>query len=152
MKPWVHRTCIWCRITSEHGSTGNMAQRLMVGHVCGILCVVREQQNQRFPSLPHLCHLIFIPIKPLFHISFLSLSSLNPLLFPLFVSALGFLPPLPHSWSFSLWFLFLQQSISLFNLMLFSCLSCLCVWFSFSWRLAGNTAGFYLKILLKKKK
>lgn len=36
-------------------------------------------------SLSHLCHLIFIPIKTLFHISFLSLSCLLPLLFPLFV-------------------------------------------------------------------
>lgn len=53
---------------------------------------------------------------------------------------------------FSLWFLFLQQSISLFNLMLFSCLSRLCVWFSFSWRLAGKRAGFYPKILFLKKK
>lgn len=67
------------------------------------------------------------------------------------VSTLGFSSPLPHSWSFSLWFLFLQQSIYLFNLMLFSCLSCLCVWFSFSWRLAGKRAGFYLKIVKKRK-
>lgn len=36
-------------------------------------------------SLSHLCHLIFIPIKPPFHISFLSLSCLSLLLFPLFV-------------------------------------------------------------------
>lgn len=43
-------------------------ERLTVGHVCGVLCVVREQQNQRSSSLPHLCHLIFIPIKPLFYI------------------------------------------------------------------------------------
>lgn len=68
------------------------------------------------------------------------------------VSTLGFSSPLPHSWSFSLWFLFLQQSIYLFNLMLFSCLSCLCVWFSFSWRLAGKRAEFYLKIVKKKEK
>lgn len=64
-----------------------------------------------------------------------------------------FFPPLfPHSWSFFPVILFLQQSISLFNLMLFSCLSRLCVWFSFSWRLAGKRAGFYPKILFLKKK
>lgn len=92
-------------------------------------------------SLSHLCHLIFIPIKPLFHISFLSLSCLNLLLFPLFVlqSVYSVFFSLPHSWSFSLWFLFHQQSISLFNLMLFSCLSRLCVWFGFSWRLAEKS-------------
>lgn len=54
--------------------------------------------------------------------------------------------PLPHSWSFSLWFLFRQQSISLFNLMLFSRLSRLCVWFGFSWRLAEKRAGFHQKM------
>lgn len=93
------------------------------------------------------------------YFSFLSLSCLNLLLFPLFVllsvfSGFFFLPP-PSFLTldlFSLWFLFLQQSISLFNLMLFSCLSRLCVWFSFSWRLAGKRAGFYPKILFLKKK
>lgn len=135
-----------------------MAEPSTVGHVYSVLCVVSEQQNQRSSSLPNLCHLIFIPIKPLFHVSFLSLSCLNLLLFPLFVLLSvfsGFLfspPPFLTLDLFSLWFLFLQQSISLFNLMLFSCLSRLCVWFSFSWRLAGKRAGSYPKILFLKEK
>lgn len=58
---------------------------------------------------------------------------------------------LPHSWSFSLWFLFRQQSISLFNLMLFSRLSCLCVWFGFSWRLAKKEQDFIRRQNSKKQ-
>lgn len=132
-----------------------MAQPLTVGHVCGILCVVREQQNQRSCLI---CVISFSSQSNLyftFH-SYLSAAS-TYYYFPClcsWVSTLGFSSPLPHSWSFSLWFLFLQQSISLFNLMLLSCLSRLCVWFSFSWRLPGKRAGFYLKIwfFFKKKK
>lgn len=60
--------------------------------------------------------------------------------------------PLPHSWSFSLWFLFHQQSISLFNLMLFSRLSRLCVWFTFSWRLAEKQQDFIWRYNLRRKK
>lgn len=45
-----------------------------------------QRTAYQFSSSPsHLCHLIFLPIRPLFHISFLSLCCLSLLLFPLFV-------------------------------------------------------------------
>lgn len=129
-----------------------MAELFTEEHVWHPLCC-HGMAYQRSSSLSHLCHLIFIPIKPLFHNSFLSLSCLNLLLFPLFVlqSVYSVFFFLPHSWSFSLWFLFRQQSISLFNLMLFSCLSRLCVWFGFSWRLAEKEQDFIRRYNSKKE-
>lgn len=132
-----------------------MAELFTEEHVWHPLCC-HGTAYQRSSSLSHLCHLIFIPIKPLFHNSFLSLSCLNLLLFPLFVlqsvySGFFFFS-LPHSWSFSLWFLFRQQSISVFNLMLFSRLSRLCVWFGFSWRAAEKEQDFIRRYNSKKNK
>lgn len=63
---------------------GNMAELFTEEHVWHPLCC-HGTAYQRSSFLSHLCHLIFIPIKPLFHNSFLSLSCLNLLLFPLFV-------------------------------------------------------------------
>ena len=60
---------------------GNMVKLFLKECVCHPLCCHRTAY-QCSSSLSHLCHLIFIPIKPLFHISFLSLSCLSLLLFP----------------------------------------------------------------------
>lgn len=121
-----------------------------------VFCAVREQQDQRSSSLPHLCRLIFHPNQT--SISHFILISQLPQ--PIIISPvcafecllLSFFFPPSSLLIFFPVISFLQQSISLFNLMLFSCLSRLCVWFSFSWRLAGKRAGFYLKIFFLKKK
>lgn len=84
---------------------GNMVKLFMKKCVCGIVCVVSEQHINAL-VLSHLCHLIFIPIKPLFHISVLSLSCLSLLLFPLFMFLSVYSFFVFHSWSLSLWFLF----------------------------------------------
>lgn len=64
---------------------GNVAKLFMKECVWHPLCCQRAA-HQRSSSLSHLCHLIFIPIKTLFHISFLSLRCLFLLLFPVCVS------------------------------------------------------------------
>ena len=62
-------------------------------------------------SLSHLCHFIFIPIKPPFHISFLSLRCLSLSLFPLFVFlSVSYSLYILLLISLSLWFIFFTAS------------------------------------------
>lgn len=85
------------------------------------MCVasfVLSVNNISMPSLSHLCHLIFIPIKPLFHISFLSLMLPPPIIFSHLCFSVSYSFCI-YSWSPSLWFPF--SSIQyLFHLTLFS--------------------------------